>query len=218
MYKIENPFLIKIWDEKRQSYMTTFHNKQDFIRYLSMFFYMEWRFDLKSRECVVTNIRNSFMDKCACSKNELSQEKYLQVFDYYNRIINPRDYWDIAYSYRDACCGFFPEYVHDYEYWAKKIEWRRRAREKYKRRFCQNSPTFRREPVPHTGKHRKYRYFCRLPRTKQIKTVFANPEMKEFNRSGIKMVPKWWDDCPRVLQRSWKEQAKVRHQWEIKKR
>ena len=41
MYKIENPFLIKIQDGKRQSYITTFYNEQDFIGYISAFFYKE---------------------------------------------------------------------------------------------------------------------------------------------------------------------------------
>lgn len=213
MYKIENPFLIKIWDGKRQSYITTFYNEQDFIRYIGIFFYRKWQFDLKNRGCII-NIQNSFINKCACCQNEISQKKYLQVFDYYNRIINPRDYWDIAYQYRDAYCEFFSDYMYDYEYWAKQVEWKRRAKAKYKKRFHSTLPLFRGGPIPSTGKHSKYRYFCRLPRTKQIKTVWANPEMKEFNRSGIKMVPKWWDDCPRVHQRSWKKQSKARHQWQ----
>ena len=216
MYKIENPFLIKIWDGKRQSYITTFYNEQDFIRYISTFFYGEWRTDLNNNT-YITNIRNSFIDKCACHQNEVSQERYIQVLDYYNRTINPRDYCDMAYKYRNMRYRFIPECVYNYEYWARDAEWRRRAKAKYGKRFQHTPPPFRNGPVPHTGKRNKYRYFCRLPRTKQIKTVFANPEMKEFNRSGIKMVPKWWDDCPRVLQRSWKVQSKARHQWQKNK-
>lgn len=209
MYKIENPFLIKIWDGKRQSYITTFYNEQDFIRCISTFFYGEWCTDLNNNT-YITNIRNSFIDKCACHQNEVSQERYIQVLDYYNRTINPRDYWDIAYKYRNM--------VYNYEYWAKDAEWRRRTKAKYGKRFQHTPPPFRNGPVPRTGKHRKHRCFFRFPRTKQMKTAWANPEMKEFNRGSMKMVPQWWDDCPRGYQRSWKEQAKVRHQWEIKRR
>ena len=111
MHKIENPFLIKIWDGKRQSYITTFYNEQDFIRYISTFFYGEWRTDLNNNT-YITNIRNNFIDKCACHQNETSQERYIQVLDYYNRIINPRDYWDMAYKYRNMRYGFIPEYVY----------------------------------------------------------------------------------------------------------
>lgn len=225
MYNIENPFCIKIWDITRQSYMTIFDNKQDFVRFLSSYFYRQWHTNANDMSYIV-DIRNSFMDKCVCCQNEVSAEKYIQVFDAYNRTINVRDFWDEAYEYRDLRMGFCSAEIYNYEIWAKRIEWQRRYNLKYKRskgiRRIQEKQKknlrFRIDPVPMTGKNHKYRYFCRLPRTKQIKTILADSEMKPFNRGKLKEIPKWWDDCRRDYQRSWKEQSKARHQWQRKRK
>lgn len=221
MYNIENPFRIKIWDTTRQSYMTIFENRQDFIGFLSSYFMDNDTLDANNKS-YITDIRNSFMDKCVCCQNEVSAERYIQVFDAYNRTINVRDFWDEAYEYRDLRMGFCPAEIYNYEIWAKRIEWQRRYNLKYKRskgiRRIQEKQKknlrFRIDPVPMTGKHRKFRYFCRLPNTKQIKTILADPEMKPFNRGKLKEISKWWDDCRRDYQRSWKEQSKARHQWQ----
>lgn len=225
MYNIENPFCIKIWDITRQSYMTIFDNKQDFVRFLSSYFHRQWHTNANDMSYIV-DIRNSFMDKCVCCQNEVSAERYIQVFDAYNRTINVRDFWDEAYEYRDLKMGFCPAEVYNYEIWAKRIEWQRRYSLRYKRsksiRRIQEKQKknlrFRIDPVPMTGKNHKYRYFCRLPRTKQIKTILADSEMKPFNRGKLKEIPKWWDDCRRDYQRSWKEQSKARHQWQRKRK
>lgn len=221
MYNIENPFRIKIWDITRQSYMTIFDNRQDFVRFLSSYFYGQWRTDANNKSDI-TDIRNSFMDKCACCQNEISAGRYIQVLDAYDKIINVRDFWDEAYEYRDLRMGFCPAEVYNYETWAKRVEWQRKCNLKYKRskgiwriqKRQKESVRFRVDPIPMTGKKHKYRYFFRLPRTKQIKTIFADPEMKPFNRGGLKEIPNWWDDRYRGHQRSWKEQSKARHQWQ----
>lgn len=73
--------------------------------------------------------------------------------------------------------------------------------------------TFRKDPVPHTKKIRggpKYP----PPHTAKIFRMYANPEFKGFNRKTKKCIPSWWDDRNRIVQKSWKEQSKARHQWE----
>lgn len=54
------------------------------------------------------------------------------------------------------------------------------------------------------------------PRTKHIFMMYDNPEYKEFNRGSKKLVPSWWDDSFRHVDKCWKSQRKARHQWKEK--
>lgn len=73
---------------------------------------------------------------------------------------------------------------------------------------------FRREPVEGIHKPKGWAHERgRGPRMKQIVAMYKNPEYKEFNR-GDKVEFPWWDDIYRSPQKNWKEQRKVRHQWE----
>lgn len=55
------------------------------------------------------------------------------------------------------------------------------------------------------------------PRTKHIYMMYDNPEYQEFNRGSKKLVPSWWDDKFRHVDKCWKSQRKARHQWKEKK-
>lgn len=57
----------------------------------------------------------------------------------------------------------------------------------------------------------------RQPHTKHIHAMYDNPEYKEFNRGSKKLVPSWWDDKFRHVDKCWKSQRKARHQWKEKK-
>lgn len=73
---------------------------------------------------------------------------------------------------------------------------------------------FRETSVPHTGKHRGGPSI-RPRKIKHIVAIYKNPEYKEFNRGSHKELPDgWWDDWTRSVERNWKSQRKVRHQWQ----
>lgn len=71
---------------------------------------------------------------------------------------------------------------------------------------------YRIDPVPFVHKVKGGSPY-RCPKIFRIKKDRANPEVKEFLRP-IKTLPYWWDDKCECLQRSWKKQRKVRHQWQ----
>jgi len=73
---------------------------------------------------------------------------------------------------------------------------------------------FRETSVPHTGRYRGGPSI-RPRKIKHIVAMYGNPEYKEFNRGSHKELPDgWWDDWTRSVERNWKSQRKVRHQWQ----
>lgn len=84
----------------------------------------------------------------------------------------------------------------------------------YKRKNKIYIGSFRRTPVVGIHKLRGGPHI-RPRKIKQIKTMYANPEYKEFNRGSKKEYPLgWWDDWYRCTEKNWKSQGKYRHQWE----
>lgn len=81
--------------------------------------------------------------------------------------------------------------------------------------YFEHSYEYRKDPVPHIHKFRGGPNWS-PPHTRKITRIYKNPEYKQFNRGTLKEIPQWWDDRSRDVQRSWKEQSKVRHQWERK--
>ncbi len=81
--------------------------------------------------------------------------------------------------------------------------------------FYKNNYIYRKTPVPYTKKIRGGPRWS-PPHTAGIIRMYKNPEYKDFNRGSIKEIPTWWDERDRRVQKNWKEQRKVRHQWERK--
>lgn len=74
---------------------------------------------------------------------------------------------------------------------------------------------YRKDPVPYTRKIKGGPRWS-SPHTVKIKKLYSIPEYKCFNRGSIKKLPSWWDDRSRDIQKCWKKQRKVRHQWQKK--
>ena len=143
-----------------------------------------------------SELRNATLDFFACSENDLKYGKDCQILDGFDRCINPKIYE------REARLLYLNYYKHkkvksNYFYWRKNNV-------KY---------AFRYDPVPRTCK-RKGGPGVKPRRIKPLKSMYANPEYKEFNRGSHKDIPLgYWDDWYRCKQKNWKSQSKRRHQW-----
>lgn len=87
---------------------------------------------------------------------------------------------------------------------SRKYEFLRKMDSNYK---------YRKDPVPHTRKWRGGPSQS-PPHTVKIIKMYSNPEYKNFNRGSKHNIPTWWDDRIRCIQKSWKKQTKVKHQWQ----
>lgn len=123
---------------------------------------------------------------------------YYSYVDSYNRKIEPRAYKLDAWNY-------YSRFLRHQVKSDKSIYWK--SEKYYKGRF-------RREPVEGIHKPRGWKNGRnRGPRLRQVVAMYKDPEQKPFNR-GCRFEFPWWDDCFREPQKCWKEQRKVRHQWE----
>lgn len=75
---------------------------------------------------------------------------------------------------------------------------------------------FRRGPVPGVSGKKKYASCFRLPKVHHNMSLILDPEYKEYTRKTSICDTKglWWDDFPRTLTRSWKDNCKCRKQWQ----
>lgn len=74
--------------------------------------------------------------------------------------------------------------------------------------------SFRKEPVPNTGRRPAYCYY-RNPKTTQEKRMACDPEIFFYIRAcrSMKYLSSSWDDISRNIQRCWKYQKKIKRQW-----
>lgn len=218
MYNINNPFYLKLWDGKVNSYVDYFYTIREVIEYMSYKFYTKVAPDNKYE------IHNIFVEECACHPNDnlTNPNKHYQLFDNRDRIINPRDFWEEALKLRLLRGGLYNDYP---IIEAKKFGEYRRAkkapnahRKKSVWKFLtrqKNNARFRIDPVPGISHHFfKYGIIFRHPRTYSQLRVWADVDMKPFNRKSKNDIPTSWDDRYREYQRSWKRQSKARHQWQ----
>lgn len=208
MYEIPHVEYYKLYDASIDENVDYFYSREELVKFISKWY----RLSSDTEEEVI----NSFIRQCVCNKNELFQidiygyYKIYILYDNYNRIINVHDFEDSALKLfhlggKLATWSAFDLYI-----------WRNRI--KVSRKYNQWKKTnhkyeYRKDPVPHTRKIRGGPWWS-PPHTSQIIKMYANPKYKKFNRGSKKDIPIWWDDRHRRVQKSWKEQSKVRHQWE----
>ena len=217
MYNINNVFYLKLLDRRVNSYVDYFYTIQEIIEYMSYKFYTKVAPNNKYE------IHNIFVEQCACHPNEqnTNPERCYQLFDNKDRIINPRDFWEDALELRlsrgDTCnnAPIFELKFGKYRRAKKVPPHIRRHKSVWKFLFKQkHNARFRIDPVPNTGHYFKYGILFRQPRTYNQLKVWANVDMKPFNRKSRNDIPTAWDDRYRRSQRSWKKQSKARHQWQ----
>lgn len=146
------------------------------------------------------------------------------LMDAQNRIVNPEVYRKKV----EALINALPETEAERMHYCKSIGltylWRWNAKNKDiphdeleygdVLRTCDTNYRFRQDPVPGIGRNR-WHFGCwyRFPRTTAEFRDMAAPENEPYIRRRRKQLPTAWDDIPKCIQRSWKEQSKKRKQW-----
>jgi hypothetical protein len=100
-----------------------------------------------------------------------------------------------------------------YTYYEEENEEEREYGERLYIRYGRFSYRYRIDPVPwiwnRGGRYRGIRY----PKTLNETKLNSDEEMKEYVRGKRRHLPNSYDDIPRRIQKSWKEQSKKRKQW-----
>ena len=193
MFKINNESFFEIWDGCTQSYIFK-GNEKELIAKIAGY----WR---KCYSCPEENIFsdfkfiNDFIEQCACSPKDPGGRRY-QIFDNYNRIIQPLDYKDSSFLYWQSL-----SYPKGHKRWSK---------------WDNVHYIFRQGPVPHTRKWWRGGSRQRMQKTKHIFLAHDDPIYKdEFARGSTRLIPSWWDDKFKERDiKNWKHQSKCRHQWQ----
>ena len=119
-----------------------------------------------------------------------------------NRIIDIRDYYDIA--------------VQKYEELKNKRISREKPQPEYGERlylYGNRSFRYRIDPVPYISNKKRYgRYLRRVKTTQELRNN-EHCEYKKFVRGKRKNLPTYYDDILIKYQRSWKKHSKQRKQW-----
>lgn len=146
------------------------------------------------------------------------------LMDSYNRIINPEIYREKVDTLIDGLPENDLEQMRRYERMGLMHMWRRWNKERHVHHdelnhgdvlmTCDTNYRFRQDPVPGLGRNRwHFRCWYRLPRTTAEFRDMVDPENAPYIRRRRKQLPTAYDDIPKCVQRSWKEQSKKRHQW-----
>jgi len=203
MYNVNNPHYYKIWDGNYQEFIDYCYSDEELIKFIARYYHENYLVNMAD---LVDNRKfsNKFIDYCACSSKDKGYKRY-QIFDNYNRIINVKDYADDAFA-------LWKKQGQVYDYW---WHFKKKIRSKKYRQHLKDYSNyrFRKDPVPGTRKRRGGPWWS-PPHTAGIKRIYANPAYKGFNRGSFHGIPDWWDDRYRCVQKNWKEQRKVRHQWQ----
>lgn len=119
-----------------------------------------------------------------------------------NAIVDVRQYYREILLEKEKKSGSY-----DYRYYKEEY---------LKRRYPQNIPTFRKDPIPGLHKKRsKRRTPYRHMKYKNILKMVKNPEFKEWGRPGrFDWVCDTWSDPPlKHREKSWKYNSKKEKQW-----
>lgn len=73
--------------------------------------------------------------------------------------------------------------------------------------------TFRKDPVPYTGKGKWHNYCCRYRSAKVMQEKRLYDKQYGRPKRSPRMLPDTWDDIHRHTERCWKAQQKHRKQW-----
>ena len=215
MYPVTNVQYYKLYDREANEIIDYFYSDEELIKFLAKWYvsssYMDDALDWYPKWS------NRFIHLCTCDVNELdatncswNYRRYI-LFDNLDRIINVQNFAQAAFELFKSWDESTRLHNQTDLMW-----WRhRRGRSKYAvwRKFRDNY-IYRQTPVPHTAKRWRGGSYSRGPRTAHIIRMYANPDYKYFNRGEKNLVPIYWDDKDRCVQRTWKEQSKARHQWQ----
>ena len=226
MYSVNNIEYYKIYDAKGDKIIKYLYSKDELVDFIAHcfnitdFFYNEGRIysyipniNPISGEYYCSRLINCFISNCTTVLKELNNPYRYIIYDNYNRVINIHNFEQEALKrfnfLRNNKKEDFP-----WNFGTRFLDNISKKKKKYnKYHNYSDNYEYRKDPVPYTHKYRGGPY-QRGPRTAKIVRMYGNPEYKRFNRGSVTMVPTWWDDRCRTVQRSWKSQFKFRHQWE----
>lgn len=202
MYSVNNVEYYKIYDAKNDEIIKYLYSKDELVNFIAHCYKFTY----------YDEIDNPFISNCAVVLKELNNPYRYIIYDNFNRIINIHDLKKDALKY----FNFMKENGKSFPWnfgdrFLNNINKKRKKYNKY--HDYSDNYEYRKDPVPYTHKWRGGPY-QRAPRTAKIVRMYKNPEYKKFNRGSVTMIPIWWDDRRRTVQRSWKSQSKFRHQWE----
>lgn len=108
-------------------------------------------------------------------------------------------------------------YRKELDYFRKNNETTFEAFPKKKKKYYwrNESPRYRIDPIPYTGRHRYFHGSLRAVRTTNEIRMNSNPEHKDYVRPARRPhnLPTIYDDIWRHRSRSWKDCTKKRKQW-----
>lgn len=227
MYSVNNVEYYKIYDAKNDKIIKYLYSKDELVNFIAHCysditdsFYIEGKiygYTLNinpiTGQYYCSHLVNYFISNCTTILKELNNPYRYIIYDNYNRIINVHNFEQEALKrfnfLRNNKKEDFP-----WNFGTRFLDNIGKKKKKYnKYHDYSDNYEYRKSPVPYTHK------YCggphqRGPRTAKIIRMYKNPEYKEFNRGSVTMIPTWWDDKRRTVQRSWKSQSKFRHQWE----
>ena len=211
MYQIPHEEFYKLYDASVNDIIDYFYSKEELIRFIAKWWYdAYWIDDLCNFH---HEYRNDFILQCTCNIKNLVDKSFI-LYDNFNRIINVHDFEEDSLNfYHHELKIINRNYFNTINHylWIKHNQYKKRH--KLATYIYKSNYIYRQTPVPYTKKIRGGPSW-HVPHTAKIFRMYANPEYKKFNRGSKKTVPNWWDDRKRIVQKNWKEQSKVRHQWE----
>lgn len=224
MYSVNNVEYYKIYDAKNDEIIKYLYSRDELVDFIAHCysitdsFYNEgriYKYILNLNPIIggyyCSRLINYFISNCTTVLKELNNPYRYIIYDNYNRIINVHNFEQEALKHFNSIIKNkdFPWNIGN-----RFLDNVNKKRKKYsKYHDYSDNYEYRKDPVPYTHKWRGGPS-QRAPRTAKIIRMYGNPEYKDFNRGFASMVPTWWDDRRRTVQRSWKSQSKFRHQWE----
>jgi hypothetical protein len=194
-----------VWDFKKNEVVEYFENSDELVEYLRNANYRSYWKNGTIENYVLQHYAMHITDYYKLDLCDLwgignpSHDKHLMIRDSLGRIIDPNNFKDRIKVTEDI------EY-HENEYLEYYQTWRQTASLRCK---------FRCDPIPRTGKrnYRKnyYRQFRWHNEAKMYFDEMHKPYVRK-NRKPNEIMHRWWDDFPRHLDKSWKNQKKKR-QW-----
>lgn len=138
---------------------------------------------------------------------------YKDLGNGYGSIYDPRNFEDDIYKYRrerEIRVNSLYKRKDDFETGEKYSIYR------YRSSGHSDVFRFRRGPVPGISGKKKYASCFRWPKIHHNMSLILDPEYEKYTRktSIYYLRGMWWDDFPRTITRSWKDNRKCRKQWQ----
>lgn len=214
MYQVPHEEFYKLYDASVDDIIDYFYSEEELIAFIAKWYHHDFWLDDSYNSC--HGYKNNFISQCTCDIKELKNKPFI-LFDNFDRIINIHDFEKDALSLYHSLEAEHKNNLYNlsnYLWMRRRKNIRKHKNFKYKNISKERSNyIYRQTPVPYTRKIRGGSHWSG-PHTVKLFRMYATPEYKRFNRGSKKEIPSWWDDRTRTVQKSWKEQSKVKHQWE----